>query len=186
MLRKLSVSVVLLITCMSLQAEPVKSLRDGWTFTFRESETATPVVIHSVVVPMNWTFYHKAVSPLGIARYERMIDLGSLIQSPTMSRPPLMLRIGEIGTACSIYIDDKLVAQRGLVSPNAHHHVPMVAPLYLPLPVELPHQIRLTIDVSNFEDTNGGGIWGPIQLGPEASIRQIRDQSIIRDSLVKK
>ncbi|AEJ18897.1 ATP-binding protein [Gracilinema caldarium] len=191
MLRMLSVLLGFFILCGSLQAEPVQSLRDGWAFSFREHETAPAVEFDSVSVPMNWTFYNKQlghqreVTSLGIGRYERIVDLGEVqAKSSPESPAPLMLRIGEIGTACAVYIDDRLVAQRGIFGTRPDTHVPMVAPLYIVLPEAMSPRIKLTIEVSNFEDTNGGGIWGQVLLGRADQILGLRDWNVIRDSSI--
>ncbi|WP_304222261.1 ATP-binding protein [Gracilinema caldarium] len=146
-------------------------LQDRWLFSFQDRNPMT------VLVPSNWILYGKAIPALGYGRYERLLTL-----PPPEARPPLMLRIGEIGTACEVYIDDKLIGGQGTYSPDPAAHVPMVAPLYLEIPPNLPDQVKLTIKVSNYEDTNGGGIWGPIQLGSKDELLGRRDRALIRDA----
>ncbi|MFQ3546942.1 MAG: ATP-binding protein [Termitinemataceae bacterium] len=154
----------------SFVSKPV-SLRNGWRFTFQDKES------RSVSIPANWKFYGSDIPALGYARYERTIEL-----PPSEQRQPLMLRIGEIGTACRVYINGTRVASQGVLSDKSDSHVPMVAPLYVPLSQNLPSTVTLTIEVSNFEDTNGGGIWGQILLGPEQTIRLQRDRNLIQDA----
>ncbi len=161
----------LAVFVLSSDAAPAGLLRDGWLFSFQGGPP------RSVSVPSSWTFYGSGIQPRGYGRYERFVDLG-----PADTRPPLMLRIGEIGTACEVYIDDKLIGGQGTYSSDPAWHRPMVAPLYLEVPPKLPDQVKLTIKVSNYEDTNGGGLWGPILLGTKAQILSGRDRDLIRDA----
>ncbi|MCA1950796.1 MAG: response regulator [Treponema sp.] len=166
-------ALFILITVFKISAAQVDvfPLHDRWLFSFQDRNPIT------VSVPSNWTMYGGAIPALGYARYERLLTL-----PPPETRPPLMLRIGEIGTACEVYIDDKLIGGQGTYSPDPAAHVPMVAPLYLEVPPNLPDQVKLTIKVSNYEDTNGGGIWGPIQLGSKNELLSRRDRALIRDA----
>jgi len=173
MRRKALFLLYFVLSLHCLFAGPIQTLRDGWLFSYKDGSP------RPVVVPGNWTLYGSGIGPLGYGRYERIIDLGS-----SQLQAPLMLRIGEIGTACAVYIDEQLVARRGTFGTSPEAHVPMVAPLYVPLPEDLPQRITLTIRVSNYEDTNGGGIWGQVLLGNASQIQGFRDRAIIRDSVM--
>ena len=171
MIRTSLVCIFLFMFLNSCSAEPVLSLRDGWLFSYEEQSP------QPVVVPGNWTLHGSGIGPLGYGCYERFVDL-----SPVRSQAPLMLRIGEIGTACAVYVDDRLLGRRGTFSTREETHVPMVAPLYVALPGDLPNRIKLTIEVSNYEDTNGGGMWGQVLLGSTDQIQTLRNHALIRDS----
>lgn len=170
MRRKALITVYFVMLLSPLFAGPIQALRDGWIFSYKNESP------RSVKVPGNWTWYGSGIGSLGYGRYERILDLDS-----EKLPPPLMLRIGEIGTACTVYIDEQLVARRGTFGTSPETHVPMVAPLYVTLPEDV-HRIKLTIDVSNYEDTNGGGIWGPVLLGCAGSMQAYRDRAVIRDA----
>lgn len=171
MRRKALITVYFVMLLSPLFAGPIQALRDGWLFSYKNESP------RSVKVPGNWTLYGPGIDPFGYGRYERIVDLG-----PLESRLPLMLRIGEIGTACAVYIDEQLVARRGTFGTSRETHVPMVAPLYVPLPEDVSQRIKLTIEVSNYEDTNGGGIWGQVLLGGASSMQAFRDRAVIRDA----
>lgn len=146
-------------------------LSGPWLFSFNESEN------RPVSIPHNW---RGLVTNKG-----RTTSFGTAEYKLTILLPPqpqtLKLRIGDIGTSYTLYVNGEEVARCGEPSVDFSSTIARVQPLYIPL--DLPGgQIDLLFKVSNFVDSNGGGLWGRILLGENEQIESLRMKSIIKES----
>ncbi|MBN2810633.1 MAG: response regulator, partial [Spirochaetales bacterium] len=95
----------------------------------------------------------------------------------------LALKIGEAGTALTVYCGGVETARLGKVSGSRAGSVPRVIPLRVLLPPE-ESRLEIVLEVSNFEDSNGGGLWGPVYIGSAAAVERERSAALIRDAFI--
>lgn len=132
-----------------------------------------------IQVPGNWKgqkIGQDRMSASGFASFSLRILLPE-------SASPLMLRVGELGTASKIIVNGVAVAQNGVPSETPAGTVSSVKVRYLGLPAQ-GKQMDLEIIIANFDDPNGGGIWGPVTIGTVEQISYSQNTALIRESLL--
>jgi len=148
-------------------------LKGRWKFRYRGSgETG-------VEIPSNWKGTKTAkgkAGAFGFADYSLTVILPA-------DGAPLMLKVGELGTAGMVLVNGTAVSQTGIPGTTAAETVPDVRIQYVSLPAGTA-PLDLTVRVSNFDDTNGGGIWGRISIGTVAQIERMRHAAMIRESFM--
>lgn len=95
----------------------------------------------------------------------------------------LMLRIGEAGTASTVSLNGRVIARTGTAGSTAGETVPDVRVRYLPVE-PVPGINTLEITVSNFDDSNGGGLWGTLTIGKSRDIVRLHYARTIQESLL--
>lgn len=148
-------------------------LRGFWTFELPDGSSGT------AHVPGNWKgvkIGSSRMAAIGSAIYRLAVDLPD-------SAPPLMLRIGEIGTSSQIFVDGECVAVNGVLSSDRAAAVPEVSVRYVPI-TPRGKTMMIEIHAANFDDVNGGGIWGPITLGTAERISYQRNASLVLESIL--
>lgn len=124
-----------------------------------------------IAVPGDWrdSISKDASSSLGYGTYRIHILLGD--HEKQMYR----MYFSNIQTAAKVYINGKVVAERGQPSDHEANSIPKNSPFSV-LVENGETEIDLVIQVSNFEDTHLGGIVASIQLGTDAMI--LKEQAI--------
>jgi PAS domain S-box-containing protein len=84
---------------------------------------------------------------------------------------PLALKVEEISTAYTIYIDRKPAASAGVAGMTPATTAPRQVPMTVAFQPE-SEQIEILLQVSNFHHRRGG-MWDLIRLGPENRIRRL-------------
>ncbi len=141
-------------------------LKGSWRFRYMEAGETV------VEIPSNWKGTETAkgrAGAFGFADY-------SLTVIPPADGEPLMLKVGELGTAGLVRVNGTTVSQTGIPATTAAETVPDVHIQYVLLPAGTT-PLDITVTVSNFDDTNGGGIWGRISIGTVAQIERMRHAS---------
>lgn len=147
------------------------NLSGNWNFRY-ENDTET-----FVTIPSSWKgikINGKKLGAFGSAEYRLRLIL-------PQNAPRLILGIGDIGTASSIYLNGVEVVQTGTMGSNAQTTVPSVKMIYVPVSPQSDF-LDIGIKVVNYDDTYGGGIWGRIILGTIAQIEHEKFSGIIGDS----
>ncbi len=163
----------------SFQKDGPALLGGDWAFQYGESEKGF------APIPSNWKGSgragHRALV-FGYAEYALHVIL------PPDDGLTLMLKAGEIGTASSVYLNGNLAAQTGIPGRTAAETTPDVRIRYIPVPEGSRAGGERTLDIliqaANFDDSNGGGIWGPIYLGTTEQIEHLRYSLVIRESFM--
>jgi PAS domain S-box-containing protein len=128
-----------------------------------------------ISVPAYWSSYKgegKKLSGYGYATYRLKILLDDQSE-------PLALKLLDIGTAFTIYLNGKRVCSAGVAGKNRETTVPRYFPQVVGFEAET-NQMEVILQVSNFH-LRRGGIWEPIQLGTEKAMRKIREQRLSVD-----
>lgn len=150
-------------------AQGVRTLDGLWQLRWREPLRAE----RQVRLPFTW---HN-----GERRLWGGVGFGQIELSTQLLLPPgdaeLALRIDDIKSAARIWVDDELVAQRG-VPGDARHEEARLEPLLVPLPNDR-ETVALRIEISNHFHREGG-VDMPIQIGLYASLHhdQARHQAL--------
>lgn len=125
-----------------------------------------------ILVPSNWKGAKtngSAAGAFGTATYRLLVRL------PAPGR--LSLRLGDVGTACSLYADGRLVGEVGRLGATAGTDLPDARVAYFEIEAAKT-ELELVLDVSSFEDSNGGGIWETPILGLPESIATLKNRHI--------
>lgn len=148
----------------------------GGVFHIRSSLNA-PVALDG-----EWDFFPGQLGTEGKAVALKMPSTWNKVQSShgcgtfrlRIILPPatdLALRIPDIGTASSVFINGKQVTQNGTVSCSAADFVPRVQPQLVDLPTGTA--VDLEIRAANFADRKGGP-WGSVLIGPRRQLEHDR------------
>lgn len=133
---------------------------------------------HFLKVPGSWNRFESDTGESGghgIGTYRLTVLLKA-------DQPPLAVKLLDMATACTVFVNGQKVAQSGVAGETASETLPY----YLPQVVDIdPAGSRLTIvaHVSNFHHWQGG-MWEPISLGSRETVRQARENRIIIDFLL--
>ena len=92
------------------------------------------------------------------------------------------LKVGLIGTAYTVWVNDQPIAQSGQPSAEPEGFEPSHGPQVVSL-VAPAQEFDLYIQVANFTHRKGG-IIGPLFVGLPQSIRQLREAALIEDVLL--
>ena len=151
------------------------SLRGTWAFSYKGAAgemAASKDGDSFILVPSNWKGAKtngSAAGAFGTATYRLLVRL------PAPGR--LSLRLGDVGTACSLYADGRLVGEVGRLGATAGTDLPDARVAYFEIEAAKT-ELELVLDVSSFEDSNGGGIWETPILGLPESIATLKNRHI--------
>jgi PAS domain S-box-containing protein len=126
-------------------------------------------------VPGYWNGYEvdgKKLSGDGYATYRLRVKLNR-------TNRPLALRLLEISTAYSLYLDGEKVGTTGVAGKDRQTTVPRHSPRIVAFKVKA-EPIEIILQVSNFHHRRGG-IWEVIQMGSEQDIRSVQDRGLSLD-----
>jgi len=126
-------------------------------------------------VPTYWNSYEiegKKLSGYGYATYRLNILLND-------QREPLALKLLDMGTAYTIYLNGKRICSVGAAGKNRETTVPRYFPQVIGFAAKT-NQMEFILQVSNFHHRRGGA-WEPIQLGTNKDMRKIREQRLSID-----
>jgi PAS domain S-box-containing protein len=133
------------------------------------SHATPPTPSGYIPVPGFWNEYRLEGSRLpgnGYATYRLKILM-------KQADAPLALKVEEISTAYTIYIDRKPAASAGVAGMTPATTVPRQFPMTVAFQPE-SEQIEILLQVSNFHHRRGG-VWDLIRLGPENQIRRLNE-----------
>jgi len=133
------------------------------------AQAAPPPLSGYIQVPGFWNGYRLEGTQLqgvGCATYRLDVLL-------KQTDAPLALKVEEISTAYTIYIDRKPAAAAGLAGVTAATTTPGQFPAIVAFQPGSDH-VEILLQVSNFHHRRGG-MWDLITLGPEAEIRRLND-----------
>jgi DNA-binding CsgD family transcriptional regulator len=144
-------------------------LRGEWKFYWHKlldpADREAPVISPAFIkVPGVWSDLVVDGKPLpktGYGTYELEIILGN-------TRRPLGLKTYWIGTACTIWVDGKLLAANGVVGADERAMRGLLKPQMVFFTPERD-RFRIVIQVSNFKD-RFGGLWTDLFLGSDKQI----------------
>lgn len=151
------------------------SLRGNWEFYW--GKLYTPANIPKAgpnnyfQTPISWNTYlqdKKPVGGSGYATYQLKILLPSNKQN-------LALKIPNIGTAYTIYVNGELSTQGGIVGQTPETTKPLYKPTIITLP-KISDSLNLVIQVANFHHSYGG-IWYDLLIGQDEDIRRESNKS---------
>jgi PAS domain S-box-containing protein len=128
-----------------------------------------------ISVPAYWNSYEvegKKLSGYGYATYRLNILLNDQSE-------PLALKLLDMGTAFTIYLNGKRVFSAGAPGKNRETTVPRYFPQVIGFEAET-NQMEIILQVSNFH-LRRGGAWEPIQLGTDKDMRKIREERLSVD-----
>lgn len=154
-------------------------LRGEWRFVWQSLLTGEQSLIDQpgagfMKIPEVWgtsEFNGQVINNLGFGTYQLTITV-------KQNTELLAVQLPSIGTAYTLYIDEKLVAEGGQVGQDASSSIPGYHPtIYTFMPEKA--SFTLTLQVSNHH-LLWGGVWQPPRLGLARSIRQDFYQSSIR------
>ena len=101
----------------------------------------------------------------------------SLVIYKDKTSVPLALKIPSISSSYKLWINDKPVCESGIVGEKPENSKPLWLPRVVILPDTERECIRLTLQISNFQDRRDG-FWGSILIGTTESINKARDKKI--------
>jgi PAS domain S-box-containing protein len=133
------------------------------------SQATPPPPSGYINVPGFWNGYRLEGLHLpgtGFATYRLTVRL-----KPAVA--PLALKVEEISTAYTIYIDRNSAASAGLAGRTPATTVPRQFPAIVAFQPE-SDQVEILLQVSNFHHRRGGP-WDLITLGPESQIRRLNE-----------
>lgn len=124
-------------------------------------------------VPGHWNKFNfsdgTSFSANGYGTYRMLIKTNA-------SNESLAIKIGEVSTACCMYIDGKLAYECGTVSTNAEAYTPRSAVGFASFDDDQPvHEI--IIQVANYKHRNGG-LWNEIYIGTTQNILTYTQSSL--------
>jgi PAS domain S-box-containing protein len=128
-----------------------------------------------ISVPSYWNSYEvegKKLSGYGYATYRLKILLNDQSE-------PLALKLLDVGTAFTIYLNRKRVYSAGVAGKNRETTVPRYFPQVVRFEAET-NQMEVILQVSNFH-LRRGGPWESILLGTDKDMRKIREQRLSLD-----
>ncbi|MCX7811141.1 MAG: hypothetical protein N2247_09535 [Leptospiraceae bacterium] len=140
-------------------------LNGEWEFYYnqllspKDFEVKNVDSIQYVQVPSSWEDLN--LSPLGYATYRLKI---THVPYPMM----LGLKIPHMNSSYHLYINGELIAKNGEIDPEKKIFLPQHLPLIKFFENRSP-ELDIILHVANLSD-NLGGIWSPIELGPEKQI----------------
>jgi len=137
--------------------------------------TTLPHKTGFIGVPAYWNSYEgegKKLSGYGYATYRLKILLGGQSE-------PLALKLLDMGTAFTIYLNGERVCSAGAAGKNRKTTVPRYFPQVVGFEAE-KNQVEVILQVSNFHHRRGGA-WEPIRLGTDKDMRKIREQRLSID-----
>lgn len=149
------------------------AVQGTWKFRYKNSSESF------AEIPSNWkdsVVDGQKAGAFGFAEYSIHVVL------PSESND-LMLCLGEIGTASTVYLNGVVVARNGVPGKDVRGTTPSVRVRYIPIPQGL-QTLDILIQAANYDDSNGGGVWGRIYLGTAEKIGYKRDGAIILDSVM--
>lgn len=85
--------------------------------------------------------------------------------------PALSLKVRDVGTAYSVYVDGQLVHKAGRVGRDAESTEPGFRRRLVPLPAAQGEELRIVVHVANFH-YRSGGIWEYLVLGASEDVRR--------------
>ncbi len=91
------------------------------------------------------------------------------------------LRIPDVPSAVSLWVNGELLFQRGVVSNQAAFEVPKFGPQVVPLPPKASYD--LILHVSNFHHKDGG-VWHNLMIADEFHRSELQSQSQILDAMI--
>ncbi|PJZ44902.1 hypothetical protein CH361_11635 [Leptospira brenneri] len=118
--------------------------------------------------------FHGA--PMGFGIYQLKIKLPE-------NSTHLALLSPLVGTAFSLSVDGKVLAEEGKVSKTQEGSLPSYRPRVILLPGTDQQEINLTIEVSNWDD-QFGGIYYSLKIGTLEQIQSIRTQAVIWEAFL--
>jgi PAS domain S-box-containing protein len=128
-----------------------------------------------ISVPAYWNSYEvegKKLSGYGYATYRLNILLNDQSE-------PLALKLLDMGTAFTIYLNGKNVCSAGTAGKNRETTVPRYFPQVVGFEAKT-NQMEVILHVSNFH-LKRGGAWKPIRLGTDKDMQKIREQRLSVD-----
>jgi len=87
---------------------------------------------------------------------------------------PMALRLMNIGTAFSLYVNGEKIASAGEVGRDRTATRPAYKPQICRIEQTLEGQVFLDVEVANFHEYHGG-IWDSVSLGREKDVRHLRE-----------
>lgn len=90
--------------------------------------------------------------------------------------PNLTLKVPSLGTAFTLYANNKVIAKNGVVGKTPSESTPHIVPLL----AHLPHSVdtlHLVMHISNFYHKDGG-FWFPMLLGKSQEIESYRNRNV--------
>jgi PAS domain S-box-containing protein len=120
-------------------------------------------------LPGYWNGYDvdgKTLSGDGYATYRLRVQLKP-------ANRHIALRLLEISTAYSLYLNGEKVGTAGVAGKNRQTTVPRYSPQIVDFKVEF-NPLEIILQVSNFHHRRGG-IWEGVQLGSEQDIRSLQE-----------
>lgn len=87
---------------------------------------------------------------------------------------PMALRLMNIGTAFSLYVNGEKIASAGQVGRDRLTTHPAYKPQICRIEGKLEGEVSLAVEVANFHEFHGG-IWDSISLGRENDVRHLRE-----------
>lgn len=127
--------------------------------------------LNTLSVPASWngqTWRSEHLPGMGFGTYRLRIRL----PREFTGRPPLALSVPPASTSMLVFVNERLVLQRGQVGKSADTSRPAFQPA-LVLPGPLENEMLLTVQVANFTHRKGG-LWAPLRLGAETDLRTER------------
>ncbi|MFY0639848.1 MAG: hypothetical protein JXR16_02300 [Bermanella sp.] len=149
------------------------ALNGLWAFDWQELHTQINAPMRDgLLLPGLW---HKqgTYSPQGFATLRLRVTLPKL--------QPYYLRIPDVPSAMSLWVNGELKYQRGVVSHVVHTEQPKFGPDVLSLAPA--SQYDLILHVSNFHHKEGG-VWHNLLIADEDHRHALRDQSKLLDAMI--
>lgn len=128
-----------------------------------------------LIVPQVWNGQisgQKKLGGIGFGTYRLKVLLPENDQ-----RTQLAIKMLEVGTAYSIFVNGHLVQKNGRVGQNRIKAKPRYLTGVSTFPVD-GNELNIVIHVSNFEN-KWGGVWHPVVIGTEASVRGLRERNLL-------
>ncbi len=130
-----------------------------------------------ISLPGNWDEFSNDDTPVHYGTYRAKILL------PTRNDQHYGIRIKDISSAASIYVDGKLITKVGLPSESANQYKSKLGTYKAFFDTDRK-EIVMTIHVANYDNAHEGGITRSIKLGTEEAINKEVDLSKIMQLLV--
>lgn len=155
------------------------TVKGTWKFQWNTFSTAPDDNSQFVPVPSSWHDYtdtqNNHYPAQGYATYYLTIKLPDNIRHPA-------LYFDYIQTACSVFINGKLIAKNGLAHKTKEQTVPKLSRIIIPCPEGLK-DIDLVMQVSNFHYAMAG-IHAPLIVGELDLLQKDLKNEILSDSFV--
>ncbi len=173
------------LTHYNFSTEGMLKLDGNWEFYWNKLLTKTDFKNDDlkpdlyIYVPQVWSNYHidnKQLSGTGFATYRLHI------KTNFQNNEILSLRLNTISSAYKLMIDNKVIAQSGIVSYNSNSSVPQYKLQVVSFTVP-DSEFDLIIQVSNY-DFHSSGLWTSIYLGNESQISKYQSNLDLKEMFI--